>query len=123
VRSAVSSTGKPSRIGLDDRGVINRLRVKWTRLPKVGICGENYRGTTTHGVPTAVDVTLLGRYYERFADHAVEIARRVIYQATGATDIPDQTPRRPPLAGETGQERVGATSKTCFNRGLLPRKF
>ena len=43
----------------------------------------------THGVPSAVDVTLLGRYYERFADHAVEIARRVIFQATGATDIPD----------------------------------
>jgi phosphate transport system protein len=41
-----------------------------------------------HGVPAAVDVTLLGRYYERFADHAVEIARRVIYQATGTTDIP-----------------------------------
>jgi len=32
----------------------------------------------------AVDVTLLGRFYERFADHAVEVARRVIFQATGA---------------------------------------
>ena len=31
----------------------------------------------------AVDVTLLGRFYERFADHAVEVARRVIFQATG----------------------------------------
>jgi phosphate transport system protein len=36
-----------------------------------------------HGVAAAVDVTLLGRSYERFADHAVEIARRVIFQATG----------------------------------------
>lgn len=36
-----------------------------------------------HGVTPAVDVTLLSRYYERFADHAVEIARRVIFQATG----------------------------------------
>lgn len=36
-----------------------------------------------HGVATAVDVTLLGRYYERFADHAVEIGRRVIFQTTG----------------------------------------
>ena len=26
-----------------------------------------------HGVAAAVDVTLLGRFYERFADHAVEI--------------------------------------------------
>ena len=38
-----------------------------------------------HGVAAAVDVTLLGRYYERFADHAVSIARRVVFQATGKT--------------------------------------
>lgn len=38
-----------------------------------------------HGVTSAVDVTLLGRYYERFADHAVSIARRVVFQATGKT--------------------------------------
>ncbi len=38
-----------------------------------------------HGAASAVDVTQLGRYYERFADHAVEIARRVIFQATGQT--------------------------------------
>jgi len=36
-----------------------------------------------HGTAAAVDVTLLGRYYERFADHAVEISRRKIFQATG----------------------------------------
>ncbi|MEO3750840.1 phosphate signaling complex protein PhoU [Streptomyces sp. B6B3] len=36
-----------------------------------------------HGVETAVDVTLLGRYYERFADHAVSIARRVVFLVTG----------------------------------------
>ncbi|MFM9034575.1 MAG: phosphate signaling complex protein PhoU [Mycobacterium sp.] len=36
-----------------------------------------------YGTAAAVDVTLLSRYYERFADHAVEIARRVIFQATG----------------------------------------
>ena len=41
-----------------------------------------------HGVAAAVDVTLLGRYYERFADHAVSIASRVVFQATGKT--PDQ---------------------------------
>lgn len=37
----------------------------------------------THGVEAAVDVTLLGRYYERFSDHAVSLARRVIYVVTG----------------------------------------
>lgn len=36
-----------------------------------------------HGVETAIDITLLGRYYERFADHAVSVARRVVYLATG----------------------------------------
>lgn len=36
-----------------------------------------------YGVAAAVDVTLLGRYYERFADHAVEIGRRVIFLVTG----------------------------------------
>ncbi len=36
-----------------------------------------------HGVAAAVDVTLLGRYYERFADHAVRLAHRVIFQMTG----------------------------------------
>jgi phosphate transport system protein len=36
-----------------------------------------------HGIATAVDVTLLGRYYERFADHAVQLAHRVIFQTTG----------------------------------------
>jgi len=30
-----------------------------------------------------VDVTLLGRYYERFGDHGVSIARRVVYLVTG----------------------------------------
>ena len=41
-----------------------------------------------YGVAAAVDVTLLGRFYERFADHAVEISRRVIFQVTGR--LPDE---------------------------------
>ncbi|MCW2521605.1 MAG: phosphate uptake regulator, PhoU, partial [Mycobacterium sp.] len=41
-----------------------------------------------HGVTAAVDVTLLSRFYERFADHAVEVARRVIFQVTGR--FPDE---------------------------------
>lgn len=35
------------------------------------------------GVAAAVDVTLLGRFYERFADRAVEIGRRIVFEATG----------------------------------------
>jgi phosphate transport system protein len=47
----------------------------------------------THGVTAAVDVTLLSRYYERFADHAVELARRVTLQAIGTlpTDRPHKS--------------------------------
>lgn len=41
-----------------------------------------------HGVAAAVDVTLLGRYYERFADHAVAVARRVVYLVTGEMPEP-----------------------------------
>jgi phosphate transport system protein len=36
-----------------------------------------------HGIESAIDMTLLGRYYERCADHAVSIARRVYFQVTG----------------------------------------
>jgi phosphate transport system protein len=36
-----------------------------------------------HGVETAIDLTLLGRYYERYADHAVCVSRRVIFLVTG----------------------------------------
>ena len=41
-------------------------------------------GEWTHGVQAAVDAALLGRFYERFADHAVEIGRRVVFQVTGS---------------------------------------
>ncbi|RYP85244.1 phosphate signaling complex protein PhoU [Nocardioides guangzhouensis] len=37
----------------------------------------------THGIEPAVDLALLGRYYERIADHAVSVADRVHYVVTG----------------------------------------
>jgi len=40
--------------------------------------------TWKHGIETAIDMTLLGRYYERCADHAVSIARRVYFLVTGS---------------------------------------
>jgi phosphate transport system protein len=42
-----------------------------------------------HGIETAIDMTLLGRYYERCADHAVSVARRVYFLVTGeyASDL------------------------------------
>jgi phosphate transport system protein len=40
-----------------------------------------------YGVEAAIDMTLLGRYYERFADHAVSIARRVYFNVTGEYSV------------------------------------
>jgi phosphate transport system protein len=36
-----------------------------------------------HGTEAAVDVTLLGRFYERFADQAVNVARRIRFIVEG----------------------------------------
>lgn len=41
--------------------------------------GEHYSA----GIEAAIDIALCGRYYERFADHAVSVARRVVYLVTG----------------------------------------
>ncbi|MBW8172561.1 phosphate signaling complex protein PhoU [Ornithinimicrobium sp. Arc0846-15] len=37
----------------------------------------------TSGTEAAIDATLLSRYYERFGDHAVSVAHRVVYLVTG----------------------------------------
>ena len=42
----------------------------------------------THGVSPAVDITLIGRFYERYADHAVTLGRRVVYVVTGRMPDP-----------------------------------
>jgi phosphate transport system protein len=53
---------------------------------------DRLRGTTfvelladdwDHGVEAAIDIALLGRYYERIADHAVSVANRVVFVVTG----------------------------------------
>jgi phosphate transport system protein len=43
-----------------------------------------------HGVPVGVKTALLGRFYERFADHAVEIGRRVIFMDSGSLPTEDE---------------------------------
>lgn len=41
-------------------------------------------------VSVGVELALLGRFYERFADHAVEIGRRIIFAGTGALPAGDE---------------------------------
>jgi phosphate transport system protein len=40
-----------------------------------------------YGIEPAIDITLIGRYYERYADHAVSVARRVVFLVTGEHPI------------------------------------
>ncbi|MFL6240645.1 MAG: phosphate signaling complex protein PhoU [Actinomycetes bacterium] len=48
-----------------------------------------FGGSWAEGVECAVDVALLGRYYERYSDHAVSVARSVIYLVTGEVPEPE----------------------------------
>ena len=48
------------------------------------LLGSITNDTWTHGVESAIDLTLLGRYYERYADHAVSVSRRIYYLVTGS---------------------------------------
>ena len=43
------------------------------------VLGETWKG----GAEDTVDATLASRYHERFADHAVSIAKKMQYLATG----------------------------------------
>ena len=62
-----------------DDDVMDDLHRKMLRT----ILGDSWH----EGIESAVDVTLIGRFYERFADHAVSVARSVIYLVTG--EVPD----------------------------------
>ena len=61
-------------LGRDDEEMDRLRRGSFTQL-----LGDDW----AHGVESAVDIALLGRYYERIADHAVSIARRVVFLVTG----------------------------------------
>jgi phosphate transport system protein len=61
-------------LGRDDE-IMDQLR----RKSFAELLGDDWE----HGVEAAVDIALLGRYYERIADHAVSVANRVIFVVTG----------------------------------------
>ncbi|SFN67921.1 phosphate transport system protein [Saccharopolyspora antimicrobica] len=44
-----------------------------------------------HGIPTAINIALLARFYERFADQAVHVAQRLEFIAAGT--LPDYSAR------------------------------
>jgi phosphate transport system protein len=61
-------------LGRDDEEMDQLRRGSFAQL-----LGEDWE----HGVESAVDIALLGRYYERIADHAVSVANRVVFAVTG----------------------------------------
>jgi len=61
-------------LGRDDEEMDRLRRGSFTQL-----LGDDW----AHGVEAAVDIALLGRYYERIADHAVSVANRVVFVVTG----------------------------------------
>jgi phosphate transport system protein len=79
-----------SRIIADrDLGAAARLEVEDDEMD--GLRRDLFRALLgaewTHGVEAAIDVALLGRYYERVGDHAVNMARRVVFLVTGEMPI------------------------------------
>lgn len=65
-------------LGRDDEEMDQLRRTSFTEL---------LSSDWSHGVEAAVDIALLGRYYERIADHAVSIANRVIFVVTGHNPV------------------------------------
>lgn len=61
-------------LGRDDEEMDQLRRASFTEL-----LSDSWQ----HGVEAAVDIALLGRYYERLADHAVSVASRVVFAVTG----------------------------------------
>jgi phosphate transport system protein len=68
-------------LGRDDEEMDQLRRGSFTQL-----LGDDWQ----HGVEAAVDIALLGRYYERIADHAVSVANRVIFVVTGQYPVVSQ---------------------------------
>ncbi|WP_170323998.1 phosphate signaling complex protein PhoU [Cryptosporangium phraense] len=66
-------TADAERLATDD-DTVDRLRLELFR---------QIAGDWEHGAEAAADAALLGRYYERFADHAVAIGEAVVFLVTG----------------------------------------
>ncbi|CEH00725.1 phosphate signaling complex protein PhoU [Propionibacterium freudenreichii] len=73
---------------VDDDDEMDNLRSSQFRQ----IVSEEWSHGVDKAVEKAVDAALLGRYYERIADHAVAMGRRIIYIITGEAPEGDDWP-------------------------------
>lgn len=89
-RVADSMIGSAARIVSErDLGAAAELEIEDDEMDRLR--KELFRvlldGQWEHGVDAAIDLALLGRYYERVGDHAVSMARRVVYLVTGELPV------------------------------------
>ncbi|AZA12831.1 phosphate uptake regulator PhoU [Corynebacterium choanae] len=61
-----------------------------------------------HSTTQAVDVALLSRYFERYADHIVNVASRIIYLSTGMKPAEYLANREAAQRGERFDDRLAA---------------
>jgi phosphate transport system protein len=66
-----------------EAGAGERLRDQDDELDDLHVSFIAELATGKVGVPVAIELALVGRFYERLGDHAVNIAARVDYLATG----------------------------------------
>ena len=71
-----------------DSGAVSRLEHDDDRVDRLQeeLHRVLFADTWDHPVEVAVELALIGRYYERYADHAVELGRRLAY-LTGLMDL------------------------------------
>lgn len=76
-----------ARITLSENDAKEALRLAKIDSQVDDLRGEHFKVVLSDSwdgsIEDAVDVALLGRYYERFCDHAVAVGRRTIYLVTG----------------------------------------
>jgi phosphate transport system protein len=69
----------------EDTAIANRIRDEDDKVDALhlSVFETVLSDTWSQETETTVDATLASRYLERFADHAVSIARKMLYLATG----------------------------------------
>ena len=105
----------------EDIALVEEMRTDDDRIDELHasvfdiVLGRRWKGTAAD----TVNVTLGSRYHERFADHAVSIAHKVHYLATGGWT---KRHRRIPLCSADGRHPSPALESGVAPRSARPRR-
>jgi phosphate transport system protein len=75
-----------------DRSAANALRTRDDVMDELHASLIAELASGRMALPVTMDMTLVARFYERLGDHAVNIARRVVYLAGPPSGKPDEPP-------------------------------